>query len=63
MAMNLAALAPIIVVAVGFAVFCVVDIARATSTRHMPKWAWIVACVVSIPLGGIFYLLMGRDDR
>ena len=61
--MNFAALLPIIVLAAAFAVYCIIDIVRAPSTKHMPKAAWIVACVVSIPLGGIFYLLIGRADR
>ncbi|HVL52370.1 MAG TPA: PLDc N-terminal domain-containing protein, partial [Actinomycetota bacterium] len=26
-----------------------------------PKWAWAIICVVSIPLGGIVYLLAGRE--
>ena len=61
--MNLAALLPIIVLAAAFAGYCIVDIVRAPSTQHMPKWAWIIACLVSIPLGGIVYLLIGRPDR
>jgi len=61
--MNLAALLPIVFVAAGFAIFCIVDIVRAESTNHLPKWAWMVICCVSIPLGGIVYLLTGRSDR
>jgi len=58
--MKLAALAPVVVVAVGFVVFCLVDVARAREVRYLPKWAWAVICVVSIPLGGIVYLVLGR---
>jgi len=58
--MKLAALAPVVVVAVGFVVFCWVDLARAREVRYLPKWAWAVICVVSIPLGGIVYLVLGR---
>jgi Phospholipase_D-nuclease N-terminal len=55
-----AALVPILVVAVGFEVFCLVDVARAEEVRYLPKWAWAVICVVSIPFGGAAYLILGR---
>ena len=61
--MTLAALIPIVVVALGFAAYCIVDVVRAPSVKHLPKWGWIVACLVSIPLGGIVYLMTGREDR
>ncbi|HSK26970.1 MAG TPA: PLDc N-terminal domain-containing protein [Jiangellales bacterium] len=57
----LLALLPLLVLLVGFAVFCLVDIVRAPSTRALPKWAWALITVVSIPLGGILYLLLGRE--
>jgi len=59
--MNPAALVPLVVVAVGFVVFCLVDLARAGEVRFLPKWAWAVICVVSVPLGGIVYLALGRS--
>lgn len=60
----LLALAPLAVLALGFVIWVVVDIARAESVRYLPKWAWIVLSCVSIPVGGIVYLLVGRDrDR
>jgi hypothetical protein len=55
-----AALVPIILLAVAFAVFCLVDLARAPAVRYLPKAAWAIICVISIPLGGIAYLLLGR---
>lgn len=55
-----AALAPLIVVAVGFVVYCLVDLAR-HEVRYLPKWVWALICIVSVPLGGIVYLLVGRD--
>jgi hypothetical protein len=55
-----AAVAPIIVVAVGFVAYCLVDLSR-SDVRYLPKWAWAVICVVTVPLGGIVYLVAGRD--
>ena len=57
---NWAALAPVIVLALGFVVWCWRDIAR-NEVRYLPKWLWGVICFLSIPLGGIVYLLVGRE--
>jgi hypothetical protein len=56
----LAALIPIAIVAVCFEVFCLVDLVRAEDVRFLPRWAWALICVISIPLGGIAYLLLGK---
>jgi hypothetical protein len=57
-----AALAPVAVLAVAFAGYCLFDLSR-SEVRHLPKWAWAVLCLVSMPLGGIVYLLVGRVHR
>jgi hypothetical protein len=53
------ALAPLVVLAVAFVVFCLLDLRKA-EVRWLPKWAWAIICVISIPLGGIVYLAVGR---
>jgi ABC-2 type transport system ATP-binding protein len=50
---------PILVVAVGFAAFCLVHLARASQVRYLPKWAWALVICVSMPWGGIVYLVAG----
>ena len=45
---------------VGWEVFCLANLVRADKVRILPKWAWAVACLIQIPLGGILYLLLGR---
>lgn len=55
-----AAIAPIIVVALGFIAYCLIDLSR-HEVRYLPKWAWAVICVLSVPMGGIVYLLVGRE--
>jgi predicted ABC-type exoprotein transport system permease subunit len=56
------ALVPVIVLGVAFIAYCLVDLVRAETVRHLPKWAWAVVIVVSIPLGGVAYLLVGRPS-
>lgn len=58
-----AALAPLLVIVLGFEVFCLVDLVRAPSVRYLPKWVWALICLASIPIGGIVYLLVGRGER
>ena len=56
------ALLPLALLAVGFVVYCFVDIAR-SEVRYLPRWAWMLICVASIPVGGVIYLLVGRQPR
>jgi len=34
--------------------------APASSVRVLPKWIWVVLCVLVTPIGGILYLALGR---
>ena len=56
-----AAVAPVLVLLLVFVIYCWVDISR-NQVRYLPKWVWVVICGISIPLGGIVYLLIGRDQ-
>ena len=57
-----AALVPVLVVAVGFVVYCLVDLAR-SPVRYLPKWAWALICFFSVPIGGIVYLVVGKEHK
>jgi hypothetical protein len=46
--------------ALAFVVYCWVDISR-NEVRYLPKWAWATISLVSIPIGGIIYLAVGRE--
>ncbi|WP_328601825.1 PLDc N-terminal domain-containing protein [Nocardia terrae] len=55
-----AALVPLAVVGLAFVGFCWYDLSR-SRVKYLPKWLWAIVCLVSIPLGGIIYLVVGRD--
>jgi hypothetical protein len=57
-----AAVAPLIALAVAFLAYCLYDLTR-SEVRYLPKWAWALICVMSIPFGGILYLALGRAHR
>jgi hypothetical protein len=58
----LGALVPVVVLALAFVGYCLFDLSR-SDVRYLPKWAWTIVCIVSIPVGGIIYLLVGRQPR
>jgi Phospholipase_D-nuclease N-terminal len=41
--------------------YCLYDLARQPRTRYLSKPAWALITVLSIPIGGIVYLLLGRS--
>lgn len=56
-------LIPLGVLAAGFVMFCLVDLARAQEVRYLPKWGWAIICMdigLTIPWGGIVYLMFGK---
>lgn len=55
-----AAIIPVAILGVSFVAYCIVDIVR-HDVKYVPKSAWIVISCVSMPLGAIIYLLVGRD--
>jgi hypothetical protein len=57
-----AALAPLLVLLAVFLIYCLFDLYR-SEVQHLPKWAWAIICVISVPIGGIIYLTMGRKPR
>lgn len=55
-----AALLPVVALAVGFVVYCLADVVRQPRTRGLPKPVWAILILISVPLGGIAYLVLGR---
>ncbi|MBU1228016.1 MAG: PLDc N-terminal domain-containing protein [Actinobacteria bacterium] len=60
--MLIAALAPLVVLAVGFAAYCLRDLFR-SPVEPPARWWWAAFIVFSIPLGGIVWLLAGRPSQ
>jgi len=60
--MPIQAVLPIVIIAVGFVAYCLNDL-RQSDVKHLPKWAWAILIVVSVPAGGIVYLVVARQYR
>lgn len=60
--MPVEAVLPVVVLAVAFVGYCLYDLSR-SEVRYLPTWAWALICIVSVPFGGIAYLLVGRQER
>lgn len=58
--MLFAALAPLIAAAVAFAAYALWDLRR-SAVKALPKWAWALIIVASIPAGAVVYFLAGRE--
>ena len=55
--MNFAAWLPIFLIIVVFSAALLVHLAR-NDAPFMPKWAWAALIVLTMPIGGIIYLLV-----
>ena len=60
--MPIQAVIPVLVIVVGFVVYCLNDLRTAPAVARLPRWAWAVVILVSIPLGGIAYLALGKQQ-
>lgn len=60
--MPVEAVLPVVVLAVAFVGYCLFDLSR-SEVRYLPRWAWALICIFSVPLGGVVYLLVGRQER
>ena len=61
-ALPLEALVPFFAIIIIFTAYCLVSVVRAPDTRYLNRGWWILICLLSMPMGGIFYLLLGRKD-
>ncbi len=54
-------LIPVILLQLGLAIFCLVDLARRNRTKG-PKWMWAIIIIFGQLLGPLAYLLIGREE-
>ncbi|MFK4893756.1 PLDc N-terminal domain-containing protein [Lactococcus petauri] len=40
---------------------CFYSIFKSAHVKYLARWAWVLVCIISIPLGGILYFIVGRD--
>ena len=62
MDIPLAAILPLAIAAIAWLAFCFVDLAR-SEVRWLPKWGWALIILLSIPIGGIAYLLVAKEPK
>ena len=58
----IAAIAPLVVFVLAWVGYCWYDMSR-RKVRHLPKWAWALIVLLSVPVGGIIYFLIGRESE
>ncbi|MDX1691375.1 MAG: PLD nuclease N-terminal domain-containing protein [Acidimicrobiia bacterium] len=57
-----AALLPLVLLGIAWIAYCLADLRR-SDVEHLPKWGWALVIVLSVPLGGVVYLVAGRNGR
>lgn len=45
---------------IAWEVVCLSQVLVADRVRFLPRWAWAIACLIFIPLGGVLFLALGR---
>lgn len=60
--MPIEAILPLALLALAFVGYCLYDLRR-SEVRYLPGWVWAVLCIISVPVGGILYLTVGRVER
>jgi len=54
-------LIPVLLLQLGLAIFCLVDLAHRERTKG-PKWLWAIIIVLGQLAGPLVYLLIGREE-
>lgn len=60
--LNVAILAPIVLIEVGLLVYCLADLVRRETVAGGNKLVWAAVIVLLSTLGQILYLVVGRGD-
>ncbi|EMU9959171.1 PLDc N-terminal domain-containing protein [Staphylococcus pseudintermedius] len=60
--MTIKILIPIIILIIIYLIVCYHDLYKINMVKYLPKWVWSII-IISIPLGGVIYFLLGRETR
>ena len=52
---------PLVFLYVLYLIFIIHDL-KQKRVRYLPKWAWLLLSAVSLPLGGLLYIFIGRQE-
>ncbi|MGT2906713.1 PLDc N-terminal domain-containing protein [Streptococcus dentiloxodontae] len=58
--MSLKLLIPLMLLVLFYVGFCWYDIFTSRGTRYLSKGIWALLCLLSMPLGGVMYFILGR---
>lgn len=61
--MDIRIIIPLVILGTIYLGSCFYSIIKAEQVKHLPKLAWAIICMVSIPFGGILYFILGRDTH
>ena len=61
--MTIKILIPIIILIIIYLIICYHDLYKINMVKYLPKWVWSIIIIISIPLGGVIYFLLGRETR
>lgn len=59
--MDIRIVIPLILLVCFYLGTCFYSIFKNEHVKHLPRWVWALICIISIPLGGILYFIIGRD--
>ena len=54
---------PLILVQLGLAVFCLIDLSKRQTVKYIPRWAWAIIILLGELIGPVIYLLVGRSEE
>ena len=57
--------AALTLISIGLAIYSILDISRTDETdiKLLPKWGWLLICVLFLPIGPIAWLIAGKNRR
>ncbi|SUK05037.1 Uncharacterised protein [Staphylococcus agnetis] len=61
--MDLKIMIPLILIVIVYLTYCLYDLFKVPNVKFFSKWIWGIIVCISIPFGGIVYILIGRDDE